>query len=116
MDEYELSANRYRELKHFCLQYGDYKKELMLLRATDGYLEKHFDPTSALAIRETELVNAIGLIEMTATETERFLSNRVLKVVTQDMDISRLTVPISRECMGELRRRYYYILHKRKGI
>lgn len=116
MDEYELNPNRYRELKHFCLQYGDYKKELMLLRATDGYLEKHHDPTSALAIRETELVNAIGLIETTAFETERFLSNRILKVVTEDWDINRIRVPIARECMEELRRRYYYLLHKKKGV
>jgi len=116
MDEYELNPNRYRELKHFCLQYGDYKKELMLLRATDGYLEKHYDPTSALAIRETELVNAIGLIETTASETERFLSNRILKVITEDMDLGRLTQPIARECMDAMRRRYYFLLHKKKGL
>lgn len=116
MEAYELKPHRYRELKHFCLQYHDMKKELLLLRATDGYLEKHHDPTSALAIRETELVTAIGLIETTALETERFLSNRILKVVTEDWDTSRIRVPIARECMEELRRRYFYLLDKKKGI
>ena len=116
METYELKPHRYRELKHFCLQYPDYKRELALLEATDGYLEKHYDPTSELAIRENELRNAIGLIETTARETESFLSERILKVVTEDVNIKGLTMPCSRECMEELRWRYYYLLHKKKGV
>lgn len=116
MREYELSPHRYRELKHFCMQYKDFKRELKLLQSTDGYLKKHYDPTSELAIREHELVNAIELIEMTARETEDFLSERILKVVTEDLNINGLTMPCSRECMEELRRRYFYLLHKRKGV
>lgn len=116
MEAYELSPHRYRELKHFCLQYQEYKKELEAIENSDGYLEKHYDPTSELAVRENELRHAIGLIEMTARETERFLADRILKVVTEDVNVKGLTMPCSRECMEELRRRYYWLLHKRKGV
>lgn len=116
METYELTAHRYRELKHFCLQYQDMVTELRCLEGTNGYLEKHFDPTSDLAVRENELRTAIRLIEMTARETERFLSDRILKVVTEDVNIKGFTMPCTRECMEELRRRYYWLLDKRKGL
>lgn len=116
MEAYELNAHRYRELKHFCLQYHDMVTELNALEAAEGYLEKHYDPTSELAMRENELRTAIGLIEMTARETERFLSDRILKVVTEDVNVKGFTMPCTRECMEELRRRYYWLLHKRKGL
>ena len=116
MEAYELSPHRFRELKHFCLQYRDFKKELLYLQSSDGYLEKHYDPTSSLAIRETELNNAIKLIETTACETDRFLAERILKVVTEDVNVKGLTMPCSRECMEELRRRFYWLLHQKKGV
>ena len=116
MEEYELSPHRFRELKHFSLQYRDFVNELKRLEASDGYLEKHYDPTSKLAIRENELRTAIGLIEMTARETDSFLYERVLKVVTEDVNVKGLTMPCTRRCMEELRQRYYFLLHRRKGV
>lgn len=116
MEGYELNAHRFRELKHFCLQYRDLKTELERLEGSDGYLEKHFDPTSELAIRESELKNALKLIETTAYDTEKFLGDKILLIVTEDMNVNTLTMPCSRECMEELRRRFYFLLSKRKGI
>lgn len=116
MEEYGLKPHRYRELKHFCLQYLDMKAELESIVERDGYLIRHHDPTSALAIREAELKNALKLIETTAYDTERFLGDKVLKMVTEDVNPKGLTMPIVRECMEELRRRFYFLLDKRKGV
>lgn len=116
MNEYELNPHRFRELKHFCLQYGFMKDELKRLRATDGYSEKRFDPTSSLAIREQELEHALKLIETTAHDTEDFLADKILKVVTEDVNVKGLTMPCSRDCMEQLRRRYFWLLHKKKGV
>ena len=116
MEAYELSAHRFRELKHFCLQYHDMVTELKSLEGKDGYLDKHYDPTSELAIRENELRTAIRLIEMTARDTESFLADRILKVVTEDVNVKGFTMPCTRDCMEELRRRYYWLLDRRKGL
>ena len=114
MNEYELNSHRYRELKHFCLQYRDMKRELDDIRS--GYLRRSFDSTSNVAIREVELKHALKLIETTAHDTEEFLAERILKIVTEDVNVKELTMSCSRECMEELRRRYFWLLSKKKGI
>lgn len=88
--EYELSAHRYRELKYFCLQYPEMKRTLEELTEIDGYAKAIEDPTSKIAVLVVDYQSAIKLIETTAYDTERFLGDKVLEVVTKDIPWDRL--------------------------
>ena len=61
---YDLPVHRYRELKHFCLQYDFMKEEINRLQ-NQLYLNEE-DPTGYIAVKLTEYKNAVKLIETTA--------------------------------------------------
>lgn len=67
--EYTLSKHRYYELKHFCLQYPDWK---LLYSAADGWSGKG-DTTSRDGIKRAEIIRFIDLIQACAYDTNRDL-------------------------------------------
>lgn len=103
---YELSRNRFKELKHFCLQYPNYKKELFKLE-NQLYLNEE-DPTGNLAVKITEYRNAIKLIETTAFNLGKFPGEKILRIVCYD------------ECLGEVCpiyiRKFFWLLSEAKGV
>lgn len=97
---YELPAHRYRELKHFCMQYPDFKKMY-------GVLCMPHKETEHTAILKTEYGYAIRLIEMTAWKTCPERWQEIVNSVAFDMGYSEL---------GELRKKFFYLLSREKGI
>lgn len=63
--EYQLSKHRYYELKHFCLQYNDWKR---LYLEADGW-SGDGDTTSRDGIKRGDLKSYIKLIETCAKST-----------------------------------------------
>ena len=63
--EYTLSKHRFYELKHFCLQYQEWKE---LYSDADGWSGKG-DTTSRDGIKRAEIVRYVKMIEQCAYET-----------------------------------------------
>lgn len=115
---YEISANEYRELKYFCLRYGEMKKELAQihsLKAADNNTRATTpaNPTESSAIKALKLVDNIALIdkalEMAAEEPLRGILKR--SVITPRISYnSFFSIPMGRQQFYEMRRRFFYIL------
>lgn len=106
---YELPVHRYRELKHFCLQYRDMKEELLSLsRDTKGNSKS--DVTSAVAIKMADLTYATELIETTAKDTSYEYGDLILKAVTEDVCLSELSFD------NTLLHKFFFLLSERKGV
>lgn len=80
--EFDLSKHRFYELKHFCLQYNEWKA---LYSAADGWSGKG-DTTSRDGIKRADICRYVELIEQCANET----GGNILRFVTEP----GITVPI----------------------
>ena len=97
--EYTLSKHRFYELKHFCLQYPEWKQ---MYEAADGWSGKG-DTTSRDGIKRADIYHYVELIEECARLTDR----KLLKFVT----VSGSIIPV------ELRyqyRRFFWELSRRR--
>lgn len=111
--EEKLSKHRYRELKHFCLQYPEFKYVYYILDwacPSNG----HDDPTSKIATLKTDYGRAIKLIETTARDTSEEYQSYILKSVTRDIPLN--AVDLDRDVLDAYRRKFFWLLHQRKGI
>ena len=98
-NEYALSKHRFYELKHFCLQYPEWKK---LYSTLDGWSNHKGDTTSRDGIKRGDIRRNVELIEHCAAITDR----DILQYVTEG-----LTIPV------ELRysyRKFFWELSKRR--
>ena len=115
-----LNKNRYRELKYFCLQYEDKKKELENICYLTSNIKdnessnKNIDRNKIekLTIKKINLEKQIEIIEKTAHEVTEDLYDYLLKNVTQGIPWEYLDIPISRSGFYYLRSRYFYNLSK----
>ena len=98
MAEYELDKHRYRELKHFCLQYHKFKR--IVSTWSEGTLEYE---------------NAIRLIEKTAADASIKYQEWILAAAVNDISYSRLKPPLNRIEFEYFLRRFYWLLSNRKG-
>ena len=80
--EFDLSKHRFYELKHFCLQYNEWKA---LYSEADGWSGKG-DTTSRDGIKRADICRYVELIEQCANET----GGTVLRFVTEP----GITVPV----------------------
>lgn len=77
--EYQLSKHRFYELKHFCLQYPDWKREY---ENADGWSGKG-DTTSKDGIKRGVLKTYVELIE----DCARLTGVDILKFVTTNANL-----------------------------
>lgn len=116
---YEISQNEYRELKYFCLRYGEMKKELARIYAlkppdsSGAYSTTPAKPTETGALKALKLSENIALIdralEMAAEEPVRGILKR--SVITPNVSYnSFFSIPMGRQQFFEMRRRFFYIL------
>ena len=120
---YWISRHRYYELKHFCLQYPEWKKERAYLtcikkRPTDqpavsdsGIFSDH---TADCAEKLIFLDDRIKMIENSARNTEPDLANYILKGVTENLSYtylkSKLEIPCCRDKYYEVYRKFFWLL------
>ena len=127
--KYGISKNRFWELYYWCLQYGEWKDELKYKTDTVGAMEITDMPTShnpgnstqQLAIRRTVLEQSCQLIEQTAIEADTDIYQYLLKAVTQDDVTYRylkmiMGMPCGRNMYYDRRRKFYWLLDKRKKL
>lgn len=100
-DDYKLSRDRFKELKHFCRQY-------------DYYIERYENCTDGA--ERADLINAIELIETTAISTDPIFFSTILDFVTKDVSYKDVEMPVDRLIFEYLVARFYWLLSKRKGV
>ena len=122
-NKYWISKHRHYELKHFCLQYPEWKKEYLTLgvpSASSAMLEvisstnTPSDLTARYAIRRVYYAERIDLIEKIAKEADKYLYEYILRAVTEGLSFtylkSRLKIPCSRDMYYDRYRRFFWLL------
>lgn len=127
---YYLTKHRFYEVYHYAMQYQEWKDEYRTTEQTmrgiayDGVKVKSSgsgDTLERVAIRLTELSEKIEMLEAVARETDKDLSEYILRGATDEQVTYNylsmvLHIPCSRNTYYSLRRKFYWLLSKRLGL
>lgn len=122
-NKYYIDKHRYYELKHFCLQYNEWKKaysncneSIIFAASLDKMPTSNIpsDLTAKYAMKKAFYGERIKLIEQVALEADEFLYPYILKAVTEGLSYthlkSRLDIPCGRDMYYDRYRRFFWIL------
>lgn len=122
-NQWWIPKHRYYELKHFCLQYPDWKRwrrELNELSISSGLghsvrMEPAFGrPTEAITERMTYFDHRIEIVEEAARQADEVVGSYVLQGVitgkSYDVLYLKRPIPCCRDNYYELYRKFFYIL------
>jgi hypothetical protein len=118
--EYWISKHRYYELKHFCMQLTEWRREL---RTVDGYPKKASsyarkflnldisDPTEAAAALREYYSSRIAMVEDTAKAVDPKISKYILHGIANDLSYDAMNacenIPCSRDEYYKLYREFF---------
>jgi len=121
LSDYNISLAKYNELKYFCMQYGEKKKELqkgygLSSIANDGLPKGNTtgNPTERTAIRNAMLQKDIELIEQTVIEADSNIYQWLIRNVTEGIAYEYMNVPKGRKQFYESRRYFFYLLAQKR--
>lgn len=123
-NKYYIDKHRYYELKHFCLQYKEWKKAYELcndsiiftanVSNTPCCAAMPSDLTAKYAIRQAEYASKIQMIEQAALEADEFLYKYILKAVTEGLSYtylkSSMEIPCGKDMYYDRYRRFFWLL------
>lgn len=120
---YWISRHRYYELKHFCLQYPEWKKERSyLVGISKRPIEQPAifssgvfgNPTADCAEKIIFLDERINMVEQAAHNAEPDLANYILKGATEGLSYtylkSKLEIPCCKDKYYEVYRKFFWLL------
>lgn len=126
-NKYYISKHRYYELKHFCLQYKEWKEAMRLLdtwiknpdeyRMVDVNGLTPANPTEKLAVARAYLSKRIDLIDGVLSELDPSIAKYVKVGVTEGItyDILRIKgCPCCRDLYYEEYRKFFWLLNAKK--
>ena len=98
-NKYHIDKHRHYELKHFCLQYPEWKRAYsefddegmplsMIERVPTSNLPG--DPTAKRAMMKTRYSEKMKLVEKAAMEADQYLCDYILKAVTENLSYTFL--------------------------
>ena len=103
-NKYYIDKHRYYELKHFCLQYPEWKKA-----------HAEFEDVS-IPLSMIEHVSTDKLIEKTTIETDPYLYSYIIKGVTESKSYTYLEtvleIPCGKDLYYDRYRRFFWLLNK----
>ena len=121
--KYYIDKHRYYELKHFCLQYNEWKKayancnESIIFTSSLENIPTSNTPsdlTAKYAMRKAHYGSRIKLIEQAAMDADNFLYPYILKAVTEGLSYtylkSKMDIPCGRDMYYDRYRRFFWIL------
>lgn len=118
-NEYYISKHRYYELKHFALQYGEWKRELGKLNwfgeRGDGRSSDVAKPVEWMVERRNEYLKKMEMIEQAALEADCDIYKYLLKGVTEGLSYGCLRADgllCSRDYYYHQYRRFFYCLSR----
>lgn len=118
-NEYYISKHRYYELKHFALQYNEWKRELGKLNwfgeKGDGRSSDPAKPVEWMVERRNEYLKKIEMVEQAAIEADCDIYKYLLKGVTEGLSYGCLRADgllCSRDYYYHQYRRFFYCLSR----
>ena len=115
---YYLSKHRYYELKHFCLQYNEWRE--LYFYAKTQTLHELDDPTGYYASIMADCKHCMELVERAAAGTDEVLGRYIFKHVITGTTYETLrlldAIPCGRELFYEYLRKFYWLLSQEKGV
>lgn len=122
---YYLPKHRYYELKHFCLQYRDWKRALILL---DGWQGRGLsevrrgnlpsDPTEKVAMIRAYYAEKIDLVDSCIRQLEPAIAPYIQMGVTEGISYNKLQArgcPCGSEMYYDIYRQFFWLLSKERG-
>ena len=126
LKKYDISAHRFMELYHHCLQYNEWKDELKYKCDTVRSIEvtdmpiahSNSDVTQELAIRRLELSKKCEMIEQTAIEADADIYSYILKAVTNEGITYKylstvMNIPCGKKMYYDRRKKFYWLLSQK---
>lgn len=125
-NKYWISKHRHYELKHFCLQYPEWKikyskMSLMGSREYGSVYSRsggYSDPTLRLVEQREFFRKRIELLEQTAIEADPDLAPYILKAVTEELSFTflntRMNIPCSRDTYYDRYRKFFWLLDQKR--
>lgn len=127
-NKYRIDKHRHYELKHFCLQYPEWKRAYADFSDTSiplSTIERvptsnlPGDPTAKRAVMKAHYQERMDLIEKIAMETDRCLHNYILKAVTENLSYtylrSKMGMPCGRDMYYDRYRRFFWLLNQARN-
>ena len=127
-NKYYIDKHRHYELKHFCLQYHNWKQAYSALdepcvsissfeRMPTGNLPG--DPTGARAAAKAQLYERINMVEQIAKEADDYLWKYILKAVTENLSFTylktTLDIPCGKDMYYDRYRKFFWLLNKARN-
>lgn len=120
---------RFLELKYFCLQYPEWKREAYDILLSTGHptfgVDKVMtqiefkDSTGDLAIRFQNLNSKISLVGKIAKMSDESIGDYILKAVTENLSFVKLKtiyeIPCERDMYYDRYRKFFYYLSHQKS-
>ena len=127
-NKYYLDKHRHYELKHFCLQYPAWKRKYKslnnfnIISSSINSVPKDNmpgDPTGTCATMRAYYLERIELIERIAKEADQYLSEYILKAVTEGLSFThlktKLNIPCGRDMYYDRYRRFFWLLSEARN-
>lgn len=124
-NRYWIDKHRHYELKHFCLQYPNWKKlysefddSSVSLSSIENVPTSNLpgDPTAKRALMKTYYSEKINLIEKAAKEADRYLYEYIIKGVTENLSYtylrSKYDIPCGKDMYYDRYRKFFWILNE----
>lgn len=121
---YWISKHRYYELKHFCLQYPEWKKNYLYLESkifpagsfVKTFENKKQDPTEDIALRRMWYIERINLVDKTCYIAGGDIYEYLHKSITEGVGFNYLKsfmeIPCGRDLYYDRYHKFFYILSK----
>lgn len=127
-NKYYIDKHRYYELKHFCLQYSEWKKAYVSSCEAIIFTTKYdefsasdmpSDLTAKYAIRRAQYGDRIKLVERLVREADEFLYPYLLKAVTEGLSYTylktKLDIPCGRDMYYDRYRKFFWLLSEHRN-
>lgn len=116
---YYISKHRYYELKHHCLQYNEWKQELLKLRSR-SLIQSHMihcgknirsdDKTAYTGLLSAHMTTLMDNVEKCSVEAGGDIANYIFTAVTEGKSYSTLNPPCGKEYFYKKYRMFFYLL------
>ena len=118
-NKYWISKHRYLELRHFCLQYPEWKSQLRdaaWCQGETGGDRQWADPTCKSLYACEELISKIRMVERCAMLADDQIGEWILKAVTEDLSFVTLSmvyeIPCGKDMYYDRYRRFFWLLSR----
>ena len=119
--KYYINKHRYYELKHYCMQYDLWKKELYSINVYPDPMHecksnKPSNPTQSLVEKREQYVNKIRMLEKVANAVDPVIGPYVLQGIitgsSYDVLNTQMCIPCCKDVYYATYRKFFWVLDK----